>query len=293
MTPVGVESGIFRAIKAEFPDAYLWHNMSNGKEIDIFIPSLNAGVEYNGNYWHSTAIKEDKNYHLLKTIYAAKNQIKQENGTELGAAVYHVLTDEALATPDYRGIVHQFKLHRDACDIEFRKIRKYKVKPLCVADALKFHKDYNYLYSACLVTYPDNLGIWADSELVSVFSGHQNTGTIHAHSVKYSWVDYTKIVEILLPRFRGAIRFLAELNNQITYLVLSNFLCNGDTRITEKMPQKTAFSDGSFQIGKRYLKIHPPRAYPLNERYEVDLSLPMEKATAKIYDCGLLELIVT
>ena len=293
MTPVGVESGIFRAIKAEFPDAYLWHKMSNGKEIDIFIPSLNAGVEYNGNYWHSTAIKEDKNYHLLKTAYASKNQIRQINGVESGALVYHVLTDEALATSDYRGIVHQFKLNRDACDIEFRKLRKYKVKPLCVADALNFHKNYNYLYSACLVTYPDNFGIWVGSELVSVFSGHQNTGTIHAHSVKYSWVDYTKIVEILLPRFRGAIRLLAELNNHNTYFVLSNFLFSGRTPITEKIPQKTAFSDGTLDIGKRYLKIHIPRAYPLNEKYEVDLNLALEKATAKIYDCGMVELIVT
>jgi hypothetical protein len=207
--------------------------------------------------------------------------------------VYHVLTDEALATSDYRGIVHQFKLNRDACDIEFRKIRKYKVKPLCVADALKFHKNYNYLYSACLVTYPDNFGIWVGSELVSVFSGYQNTGTIHAHSIKYSWVDYTKIVEILLPRFRGAVRLIAELNNHNTYFVLSNFLFSGRTPITEKIPQKTAFSDGTLDIGKRYLKIHTPRAYPLNEKYEVDLNLALEKATAKIYDCGMVELIVT
>lgn len=34
-------------------------------EIDIFIPELNIGFEYNGIYWHST-LKKDKDYHKKK-----------------------------------------------------------------------------------------------------------------------------------------------------------------------------------------------------------------------------------
>jgi len=45
----------------------------NGSEIDIFIPSKNLGIEYNGIYWHSDLFK-DKNYHLNKTLF-----LKNEN----------------------------------------------------------------------------------------------------------------------------------------------------------------------------------------------------------------------
>lgn len=38
-------------------------------EIDIFCPDFNIGIEFNGNYWHSS-IEKSKNYHLVKTNMA-------------------------------------------------------------------------------------------------------------------------------------------------------------------------------------------------------------------------------
>src|SRR3990167_135083 len=46
----------------------------DGKEIDIFIPERNLGLEYNGEYWHSDQLK-GKNYHIDKTILAKKKGI--------------------------------------------------------------------------------------------------------------------------------------------------------------------------------------------------------------------------
>ena len=48
---------------------------SNGKELDIYIPTLSLGIEFNGIYWHSTAYK-DKNFHVDKLDYCKKNNIK-------------------------------------------------------------------------------------------------------------------------------------------------------------------------------------------------------------------------
>lgn len=42
----------------------------NGKELDIFIPSHNIGIECNGVYWHSDKFI-DSNYHIDKTTAAA------------------------------------------------------------------------------------------------------------------------------------------------------------------------------------------------------------------------------
>lgn len=47
----------------------------NGYEIDIFIPNLKIGIEYNGLRWHSSKFKS-KNYHLTKTLEANKQGIK-------------------------------------------------------------------------------------------------------------------------------------------------------------------------------------------------------------------------
>ena len=48
----------------------------DGLEIDIFIPELSIGVEYNGLRWHSEKFGKDKNYHLNKLILANKKGVK-------------------------------------------------------------------------------------------------------------------------------------------------------------------------------------------------------------------------
>lgn len=49
----------------------------NGKEIDIFIPSLKIGIEYNGNKWHTEWFgKKGRNYHLSKLEECVKQNVK-------------------------------------------------------------------------------------------------------------------------------------------------------------------------------------------------------------------------
>ena len=57
--------------------------LSNNKEIDILIPELNIGIEYDGLKWHSDEFK-DKNYHLNKT----------EECKKLGIRLVHIFEDE-------------------------------------------------------------------------------------------------------------------------------------------------------------------------------------------------------
>lgn len=47
----------------------------NGREIDIYIPSLKLGFEVNGLIWHSEKYNIDKNYHLNKTLDCQKLDI--------------------------------------------------------------------------------------------------------------------------------------------------------------------------------------------------------------------------
>lgn len=50
--------------------------LGNGYGIDIYIPDLNLGIEYNGDYWHSIKNKKDRNYHLKKSLLAQEKGIK-------------------------------------------------------------------------------------------------------------------------------------------------------------------------------------------------------------------------
>lgn len=51
-------------------------SLLNGKEIDIYVPKYNLGIEYNGLRWHSEEFGKDKNYHLAKTEAAEKSGVK-------------------------------------------------------------------------------------------------------------------------------------------------------------------------------------------------------------------------
>ena len=44
-------------------------------ELDIFVPSLNLAIEFNGGYWHSEKFK-DKNYHLHKYNLCKEKEIR-------------------------------------------------------------------------------------------------------------------------------------------------------------------------------------------------------------------------
>lgn len=46
-----------------------------GVELDIYIPKLKIGIEYNGNYWHSD-FQKHKNYHFNKITHFNENNIR-------------------------------------------------------------------------------------------------------------------------------------------------------------------------------------------------------------------------
>jgi len=53
------ETRIYCEIKSLFEDVKFRHKIS-GSEIDIFIPSLNIGIEYDGEYFHRERVDKDK-----------------------------------------------------------------------------------------------------------------------------------------------------------------------------------------------------------------------------------------
>lgn len=71
----------------------------DGKEIDVYIPSLKIGIEYNGLLWHSESYGKDKYYHLDKLNECEKKGVK----------LIQIFEDEWVN-------------HRDVCEYNIRSI---------------------------------------------------------------------------------------------------------------------------------------------------------------------------
>lgn len=72
------EKSLLEYIKTIYDGEIIENNREilNGKEIDIYIPKLKFGIEFNGLYWHSELSGgKDKKYHLNKTELSAENGI--------------------------------------------------------------------------------------------------------------------------------------------------------------------------------------------------------------------------
>jgi hypothetical protein len=68
------EKELFEFIKSIYADEVI-QSYRDGVEIDIYLPELKIGFEFNGLYWHSEEYK-DKNYHLNKTNYFKEKSIR-------------------------------------------------------------------------------------------------------------------------------------------------------------------------------------------------------------------------
>ena len=133
------------------------YKLPNKKEIDIFIPELNIGIEYNGLRWHSDLFQKDNLYHLNKTNYCK----------EQGVRLIHVFEDEWLFKKE---IVKSRLLNLIGKTPNKIYARKCEIHIVSSKDAVKFLNE-NHIQGSLLSSI--NLGLYDNKELVSLMSfGH-------------------------------------------------------------------------------------------------------------------------
>ena len=127
--------------------------MLNGKEIDIFIPSLNIGIEFDGLFYHND-LRIDKNYHIDKT------NIAQEKGIKL----IHIFEDEW----DYKKEIVKSRLLSILGKIE-EKIYARK----CIIKTISLDEAKNFIDENHIQGYANSsikLGLFYKDVLVSVMT---------------------------------------------------------------------------------------------------------------------------
>ena len=131
----------------------------DGYEIDIYIPSLKIGIEYNGLKWHSEKFR-NRNYHLMKTLNANKNGIK----------LIHIFEDEYINSKEI--VLSKIKtlLHKNN-NVPISMARKCSVKEINKNDAKDFiNKNHIQGYKGCTLS----IGCFDNEMLIGVMTFEKN-----------------------------------------------------------------------------------------------------------------------
>jgi hypothetical protein len=151
-----------RSIKEK--ELYLWlsnytnvirceKNILNGKEIDLYLPEYNIGIEFNGLYYHSNLFIGN-NYHMNKT----------KLGDEKGVNIVHIYEDDWMYKQD---IIKSIILNKIKKTPDRIYARKCVIKEIPINDCEKF-LNKNHIQGHSFSKY--NIGLFYNDELVSLMT---------------------------------------------------------------------------------------------------------------------------
>ena len=155
------ENEIYEFVKNIYSDA-IQNYILEYREIDIYIPSLKFGIEFNGLYWHSE-LHKDKNYHLDKTNHFKKYDIN----------ILHIWEDEWLYKEDIVKSIISNRIGKTENKIFARKSIIQEVKD---TKLVRQFLDTNHIQGYCSSSI--KLGLYYNNELVSLMTfGYRNTNS--------------------------------------------------------------------------------------------------------------------
>ena len=146
------ENDIFEYIRTIYSGEMI-ASYRDGLEIDIYLPELKIGFEFNGLYWHSDNFKE-KSYHIDKTNYFK----------EKGIRIIHIWEDDWVFKQD---IIRSQISNLLALNSYKIFARKCYIKEVGVKDTKQF-LDNNHIQGH--VNSSIKLGLYYQDELVSIMT---------------------------------------------------------------------------------------------------------------------------
>jgi hypothetical protein len=157
------ESELFEFIKDNY-DCKIIRSYRDGLEIDIYLPDLKIGFEFNGLYWHSDEFR-DKKYHFNKTLFFEKRGIK----------IFHIWEDD---WDDKKEIVKSMILNKIGKTPYKISARKCEIREIKDIGVVKKFINENHIQG--FVGSVSKIGLFHDDTLVSLmmfdnFEGRKKT----------------------------------------------------------------------------------------------------------------------
>jgi hypothetical protein len=150
----GKEIMLFNYIKSVYNGETIQNYRLENKEIDIFLPEFNLGIEFNGIYYHSDLFK-GKNYHYDKTKFFENNGIR----------IIHVWEDDWEYKEDLIKSMLNYKINLIENKIYARNC---EVKLIEDNDIIRNFLNENHIQGYVNSTY--KIGLFHNENLVSLMT---------------------------------------------------------------------------------------------------------------------------
>ena len=241
-----VEQSLFYFIKKNFPDAvnrYSFRCLKHYVEIDIYIPSLDMAVEYDGSYWHKSKVDSDNK----------KNGILNENGfsvlriREFGLPELEKFNGDVINLP----YIQINEKNYDYINTTLAYISKQIGEPLSSEIKKNFVDDTVYT-EALREIYALRYSCEVFPNLTSMcgieFWSYELSAPLKPQNIeKYTWVPAHLVCsegrDMILPRYRRCFRSENEEDNQCDKCVF-DVLCPLMRFCNDKISQgEKGFSD--------------------------------------------------
>lgn len=259
------QSEVYKFIQDLYPlskSCYKYRTVKSKKEIDVFIPELNIGFEYNGLYYHN-----DK---FVKSTY---HHDKIDECKKLGIEIYNIWENDWLSKKEICKSIILDKIGKN--DKPIINAKECKIKEITLDDINEFLKTNSLNEFKDVINFA--LGLFYNDILVAIISFENNKKNYKIIDLCYN-INYNvlKYREILLDYFIESYKF-----NKLS--ILLDFSYENDNFYLNYGFEKL----DDFFIDYRWFlngKLHPK--YKTDDNgllVEYDL---YEKRGYKLFDCG-------
>jgi hypothetical protein len=254
-------------------------------ELDIYIPSRNLAIEFNGTFWHSENNKTDKYYHINKT------KLCEEKGIHL----VHIFEWEWLYKKDKVQSRLRHLLNKKQNKIFARKCEIKVINKSISDDFLNI----NHLQGSCSGNSV-NLGLYYKDELIALMTfGKPRFNTNYEWELLRFCTKYPVIggASKLLNYFEQTYKpksIISYANRCWTYKENNVYKTLGFKEIEESDPNYIYISKHTSTIYTRYQCQKHKLKDLLKDTFDSKLTeyQNMEKANyLRVYDCGNLVFI--
>jgi len=263
--------------------------LSGKKEIDIYIPHLKIGFEFNGLFWHS----ENKNGHNKHTHLNKTSECEKK-----GIHLIQIFSDEYFNNKEI--VLHKIK-HLLNCDYDLPKImaRKCTVKEIDYETAKTFLLDY-HIQGYCNSTV--RLGAFYGDSLVAVMTfirsnNHSNNWELNRFVTNHNYLCiglFGKLLSYFKQKYSpDVIKSFAD--RRWSSIVCDNIYVKNGFVLDKIIPPDYKYIDIKNPSKGRMHKFNFRKSV-LSKKYNLDMSMTeLEMTTklnyARIWDCGLLKYV--
>lgn len=259
-------------------------NILDGKEIDIFIPSLKIGIEYNGIVWHSEKFNKGKYYHLEKT----------EKCFEKGIKLYQIFEDEYEEHKEI--ILGKIKHLLNKTDgIEHVPARKTVIKNIDINTSKEFLSKFHIQGYGKASVY---LGCYYNDELVGVMTFKKDDAdkwelTRFATNYNYICVGVSgKLLKYFTDKY-NPIEIKTFADRRWTIDKDNNLYTKIGFELDKIEAPDYRYTNGAGQFRRHKFNF---RKNALSKKYELPLTMTENEMCKqlgfyKVWDCGLFKYV--